>query len=173
MQTVDLLNSKSLHEAIVDHGLGAGAAFFGRLEDDNHGPGEIARGGKISCGAEQHGGMPVVSASMHFSGYAGSIGQICFFVNRQRVHIRAKAYNLAASRFGALDQADDAAASDGGDDFVAAKALQQIGDKSRRAREIVHQFGMRMQVAPPINGVGYERLDLTANGHALDSVWPR
>ena len=65
VQRVDLVGGKALEQAVVDHRLAAGKAFFAGLEDQVDGAVEVAHAGQIGCGPEQHRRVPVVSAAVH------------------------------------------------------------------------------------------------------------
>ncbi len=45
MHAVDFLDAEAVHEAVLNHRLAAGAAFLGRLENDDRRAGEVARFG--------------------------------------------------------------------------------------------------------------------------------
>src|SRR5690606_29064415 len=49
-----LLDAPALHQAVLDHRLAAGAAFFRRLENDDGGAVEVAALGEVARGAEEH-----------------------------------------------------------------------------------------------------------------------
>ncbi len=68
MQAVDLVNAEALHQPVIDHGLAAGAAFFGGLENDYRRSGKISRFGQILRRPQQHGRVAVMAAGMHLPG---------------------------------------------------------------------------------------------------------
>ena len=86
-----LVDAEALHHAVLDHLVAAAAAFLGRLEDDRHRAGEIARLGEIFGGAEQHRGVAVMAAGMHLAGDGRGVGLAGDLGDRQRVHVGAQA----------------------------------------------------------------------------------
>ena len=74
VHAVDFLDAEAVHQAVLDHGLAAGAALLGRLEDHHRGAGEVARLGEVARGAEQHGGVAVVAAGVHLAGHRRLVG---------------------------------------------------------------------------------------------------
>ena len=90
VHAVDLADAEALHHAVVEHGLAAGAALLGRLEDHHRGAGEIARLGEIARGAEQHGGMAVMAAGVHLARHRRLVRQVVRLLDRQRVHVGAQ-----------------------------------------------------------------------------------
>ena len=97
VHAVDLVDAEALHQAVLDHGLAAGAAFLGRLEDHHRGAGEIARLGEIARGAEQHGGVAVMAAGVHLARHRRLVRQVGRLLDRQRVHVGAQADHLAVA----------------------------------------------------------------------------
>src|SRR5215475_7039375 len=67
--------------------LAAGTAFFGGLKDDDGGAVEVARLAQVFGGAQQHGGVPIVAAGMHFARCLGGVGKSGGLGHRQRVHV--------------------------------------------------------------------------------------
>ncbi len=98
MHAVDLLDAEAVHQAVLDHGLAAGAAFLGRLEDHDGGAGEVARLGEVARRAEQHGGVPVMAAGVHLAGHGRLVGQVVRLLDRQRVHVGAQSDHLGRVR---------------------------------------------------------------------------
>jgi hypothetical protein len=149
VQAVDLLNAPARHQAVVDHGLAAGAAFFGRLEDHDGRPVEIAGLGQIFGSAEQHGGMAVMAAGVHHARNLRGVGHAALFFHRQRVHVGAQADDAVRRSLAASDDADHAGAADPGHDLVAAEFLQTFGDDSGRAMHFVQEFRMLVKIMAP------------------------
>ena len=165
MQGVDFLDGEVVHQPVVDHRLGAAAAFFGRLEDDDRRAGEVAGGGEIARRAEQDRGMAVVAAGVHAAGNGRAIGQVGRLLDRQRVHVGAQADRASACALAALDDADDSAATDAGANFVAAEFAQPLGDEGRGLIEVVEKLGMGVEMAAPALRVGNELGDGGVYGH--------
>jgi len=146
VDAVDGLHGKSLEQAVVDHRLGPGLAFLGRLEDQHDGSRKPPSLGQIARRAQQHGGMAVVAAGVHGVGVDRAIGPVGQFLDRQGVHVCAQADAIA----GAVAQdADHAGLPDSFDHLIDAEATQQVGHRPRRAMLGIGQFGMLVNVAPP------------------------
>ena len=94
VHAVDFLDAEPRHQAVLDHGLAAGAALLGRLENHHRGAGEIAGLGKIFGGAEQHRGVAVMAAGVHLSRHRRLVGQPGLLLDRQRIHVGAHADDL-------------------------------------------------------------------------------
>lgn len=90
MQPENGAHRKPLKQAIVDHRLCAGFAFLGGLKDKVQ---HAARGRilcEMACCAEQHGGVPVVSARVHDAIVNGLVGEAGSLLYGKRVHIGAQ-----------------------------------------------------------------------------------
>ncbi len=98
VEAVDLVDAEALHQAVLDHGLAAGAAFFRRLEDHHRRAVEIAGLGQIARRAEQHGRMAVMAAGVHLAGDGRGIGLAGRLLDRQRVHVGAQSDRPARFR---------------------------------------------------------------------------
>ena len=129
MHAVDFLDGELVHEPVIDHRHRAGAALFGGLKDDDGVAGEVACLRKALGRAEQHGGVPVVAASVHLAGDFGAVGEVGLLFDRKRVHVGAEPDRARARSFGPANDADHAGAADGGLDFVAAEGAKPVGDK--------------------------------------------
>ncbi len=152
MHAVDALDAETLHQPIVEHGFGAAADLFGRLEDQRDGTGEIAGLGEIFRGAEQHRGVPVMAAGMHMARRLRRIGLAGFLDDRQRVHVGAQPDHRALSQ-PAADDRDNARAADTGDDVVATGRTQLFGNKSGGARKVEADLGLLMQQPAPAGNI--------------------
>ena len=148
VHAVDFVDAETGDQAVLDHGLGAGAALLGRLEDHHRGAGEIARLGEIFGGAQQHRGVAVVAAGVHLAGHRRLVRQAGLLLERQRVHVGAQPDHLAAG-LAAADDADDAGAADAGHHLVAAETLELFRHRGRRAVHVVLQLRMGVHVAAP------------------------
>jgi hypothetical protein len=92
--------------------------------------------------------MSVMAAGM---GLARGLGGPAFaggFEDRQGVHVRPEADHRALSVM-ALDDADDTRPADTGFNDVAAERLQFVRHELRRMVDIIEQFRILMQMAPP------------------------
>jgi len=67
VQGIDAIHREAGEQAFVAHAFAAGDVFFGGLEDEYDASGEVARGAQVFGGAEQHGGVAVVAAGVHFA----------------------------------------------------------------------------------------------------------
>ncbi len=103
MHAVDLLDAEPIHEPIVDHRHRARAALLGGLEDDHGLAGEVAGLRQALGRAEQHGGVPVMAASVHFAWNFGAIGEIGLLLDRQRIHVGPEPDRPRARSFGARE----------------------------------------------------------------------
>jgi hypothetical protein len=61
--------------------------FLGGLENQVHGPIEIAGLGEVAGGAQQHRRVPVMTAGVHATLMLRAIGEVGRLLDRQRVHI--------------------------------------------------------------------------------------
>ncbi|MNT03401.1 hypothetical protein D3C72_1379350 [compost metagenome] len=147
MQAVDLVDRKALEQAVVHHGPGAAAVFFGGLEDEAHGAVEIAPLAQQLRGAEHHRHVAVVAAGVHAPGRGGGVGPLGRQLgDGQRVHLGAQA-----------DHARPAAHREAGDQPGAADAgvhlepqrPQRAGNEGRGLRLLEAGLGHRMQLVPP------------------------
>src|SRR6185312_12671085 len=163
----NFLDTKTIHQPIVDHGLAATAAFFRRLEDDNGRAREIPGLREIAGSTEQHGGMAVMAAGVHLSRNSRLVRQVVRFLDRKRIHVGAQANGLAGHALLAPDNADHAGAPEAGHDLVAAERLELLCDGPRRAVHVVLQLGMHVQIAPPLGNVGMKVCDAVHDRHDL------
>ena len=167
---VHLLDPEPVHHAVVDHLAAAAAALFGRLEDHHRGAVEVARLGKIFRGAEQHGGVAVMAASVHLAGDLGGIGYARRLHDRQRIHVGAQANGLARGGLAAADHADDAGAADAGHDLVATERAQFVGDDAGGAVDFVEQLRVLVEVMAPGGHFVGEGGNTVDDGHGAGSV---
>ncbi len=133
VHAVDLADAEALHHTVVDHRLGAGAAFLGGLEDDDRRTVEAARLGEIAGGSEEHGGMAVMAACMHEARVLRCVVEAGRLGDWQRVHIGAKADDRPVGP--AADDADNASAANAGGNLVYLEFAQLVGDESSGAVE--------------------------------------
>ena len=168
MHAVDLLDLEAVHQPVLDHRLGAGAALFGGLEDHHRIAGEIARLGEIARRAQQHRGVAVMTAGMHLAGRLRGIRHAGGLEDRQRVHVGTQADHLdiaVAGRPLALDDADDAGLAHPGHDLVTAEFPQPVSHECCSAVHVIEQFRMLMNVAAPGGDIGVQIGDAVDDGH--------
>ncbi len=156
MHPIDFLDAERVHEPVVDHRLRARAAFLGGLKDHHRLAGEVAGFSQAPRRAEQHGGVPVMPAGVHFPRDPGAIGEVGFFLDRQRVHIGAEPDRARRGSPGAANDADHAGAADSRLDLVAAEGAKLVGDEFCGLLDIVKEPRVLMNFAPPGPGVGNE-----------------
>ena len=149
VEAVHLLDGEAVHQAVLEHGLAAAAAFLGGLKDHHSRAGEVARFAEITRGAEQHGGVAVMAAGVHEAGILRRVREAGRLGDRQGVHVGAKPDHPAAVALAAADDADHAGAADAGNDFVDAEFAQAFGDDPGRPIDVVEELGMAMNVAAP------------------------
>src|SRR5262249_53065174 len=136
---------ETIEEPLLHHDATAAKPFLGRLKDEMDLAGEIAMLAEVARGAEQHRGMAVVSAGVHFPGYFRGIVEPRRLANMQRVEIRPEADRaLAGPR--ALQRADEAGLGDSLGD-VDAPGAKFVGHQPRRTTFLEADFGMTMDVA--------------------------
>ena len=162
---VHFLDAEAVHHAVVDHGLAAGAAFFGGLEDHDRGAVEIAGLGEILGGPEQHGGVAVVAAGVHGAGGLRRVGQPGQLLHRQGVHVRPHADHAAGFVGLAANDADDAGPADAGHHLVAAEFDQLVLHQRGGAMHLIEDLRMRMDIAAPFGDLILERRDTIDDGH--------
>ena len=68
VHTEDRLHRILIEQAGLDHRPTATFIFFCRLENKVNRTFEVARFGQVSGGAQEHGGVPIMTASVHFTG---------------------------------------------------------------------------------------------------------
>ena len=168
---VDFLDAEAVHQAVLHHGLAAGAALLGRLKDHHRGAGEIARLGQIARRAQQHRGMPIMAAGVHLARHGRAVGHLVRFLDRQRIHVGAQPDHLAGRvrAFAAVNDAHHPGASDSGHHLVAAEALELLGHRSCCAMDVVKQLGMGVKVAPPGGDIAVQVGDTIDDRHQVGS----
>ena len=139
VHAIDLLDAEPVHQPVLDHGVGARTALLGRLEDHDRVTGEIPGLGEIPRCTQKHRGVTVMAAGMHQAGRLGGMGHVGRFLDRQRVHVRAKPDHLDLALAGllALDDADDAGAAKARRHLVAAEFAQAIRHECCSAVDVV------------------------------------
>ena len=173
VHAVDLLDTETVHQPVLDHRNRTRAPLFGRLEDHDHLACKIAGLGEIARRPQKHRGVAVMAAGVHQAFRFGGIRQIGRLLDRQRVHIRPQPDHLhvpSAGRLVALDDADDAGAADTGNDLVAAEFPQPLRHQCRSAVHVVEQFRVFMNIPAPGLDVGLQLGDAVDDGHGADRL---
>ena len=169
MHAVDLIDGEAVHQPVLDHRRGAGAALFRRLKDHDRVAGEIPGLGEIAGRAEQHRGMAVMAAGMHLAGRLGGVRQVGRLLDRQRIHVGAKPDHLdvaLAGRLAALDDADHAGAAKTGRDLVAAEFPQAAPPRMPRCGATSYSnSGCSMDIPAPGLDIGLQIGDAVDDGH--------
>ena len=166
VHAVDFLDGPTGHQAIIHHGLAAGAAFFGRLEDHDNRAVEFAGRGEVLGRAEKHGGMAIMAAGMHLPGNGRAVGEVGFLLDRQRVHIGAQADSASAWPVAPVDHADNAGLANPFDHVVTAKSPQLRGNNAGCAMHIIKKLGMRVEITSPAGDFTLERENTRIDGHS-------
>ena len=168
MHAVDLIDGEAFEQPVLDHGGGAEPALFRRLKDHDRLPSEIPGLGQIPRRAEQHRGMPVMTAGVHFAGGFGGVRQSGRLLDRKRVHVGAKPDHLdiaVAGGLASLDDADHAGPAKPGYDLVAAEFPEPLGHESRGAALLIAEFRMFMDIAAPSLDFGLQVGRAVDDGH--------
>ena len=87
----NLVAGEALEEAVLDHLACATAELLGGLKDEVQRALPVFILSEGDSGTEQHGGVAVVTAAMHLSRRARTVGKLVLFGQRQRVHVGAQA----------------------------------------------------------------------------------
>ena len=96
VHAVDRLDRVAVEHALLDHQPGAALVLLGRLKDEMHRAGEIARLGEVLRGAEQHRGVAVMAAGMHPAVVLRGVREAVLLLDRQRIHVGAQRDRAAA-----------------------------------------------------------------------------
>ena len=146
VQAVGALDAEPLEHAVLDHRFRPAFAFFGGLEQEADGTGDVgAPPGDDARGAEQHRDVTVVAAGVHVHRRARAIRDVVLLVERQCVHVGPQHDRLPGPR--SAQHADDAGLADPGMHLVPQRQ-QPIGDERRGAIFFETELGMLVQVAP-------------------------
>ena len=146
----DRVARKALEEPVLDHRFAAAEPLFGGLEDQVDGAVECARLCKVSRRAEQHRGVPVMAAGVHAPLMARAVGEIGRLLDRQRVHVGPQP-DRARRRAGA-QPADDTRPADAAM-YLVTELGQLLRDEIGGALLLEPEFGMRVDVAPPVRQI--------------------
>ncbi|OIQ78272.1 hypothetical protein GALL_400220 [mine drainage metagenome] len=92
VQAKHRLHRELLKQPVLDHLAGTATAFFCWLENQVDRAVKVFVRGQVLGGCQQHGGVPVVAAGVHFAGLRAGVSEAVGFVHRQGVHIGAQTY---------------------------------------------------------------------------------
>ena len=145
MHAKDRFARKALEQTVVDHSLRAGAAFFGRLEDEVHDAVEAAMQRQPAGAGQQHRGVSVVTAGMHAAFVLRGMIEGVVFLQGQGVHVGSQPDR--PGRAATAQGADDAGAAHAGRDLDA-PGSEFGGDQGSGAVLLIAKLGMRVDVAP-------------------------
>jgi hypothetical protein len=164
---VNLLDSETVHHAVLDHRQAARAALLRRLEDEDCIARESTRFGKVAGGSEQHGRVPVMAAGVHLAGHRRCPQLSAFLVDRQRIHVRAQSNGSLGSFAAALQHGNHPGAANPLHNLVAAESPQLGGDVSRRAMHIVKQLRIPVVLTPPSDNLVVKVSKAVDDGHGI------
>ena len=142
--------------AVLDHGAGAGQCLLARLEHQDHKALELLFMGFQQFGCtQQHGGMGVMTAGVHFPRALGGIGQASVLGEGQSIHISPEK-DAFASFFADITQHAALAAGTETD----AHFLQFFLDFGSGFGQLQPQFGIFMEIPAPaddllLHGLGF------------------
>ena len=159
MGAEDYVHREQIEQPVVDHLARAAAAFLGGLKDEVDGTVEIAMGGQVSGGGQQHGGVTVVAAGVHSAAVHARVREGVVLGHRQCVDVGAQANGTA--RVAVLDDADHSGLPQA-PVHGNAPGGQCAGDQVRGPLLLKPEFGMGMDVAPQrLKGscLGQDRLE--------------
>ena len=87
MQAVHSIHGKTLKQALFDHDAPTTGTLFGGLKDKHHSAFEIRLLLQCPSSAQQHGGMTIVAAGVHFARCLRGVIQLRFFTYIQSIDI--------------------------------------------------------------------------------------
>jgi hypothetical protein len=110
--------------------------------------GEISRLREIAGSAEQHGGVSVMAAAMHFSLVLGTVVKGVHFLHVERVHVSAQTNRTSIVGL-CTPQGPDHAGARQAPMHLVAEFGQLSRDEIGCAELLERCFGMHVEVAPP------------------------
>mmetsp|Transcript_22895 Transcript_22895/g.38369 ORF Transcript_22895/g.38369 Transcript_22895/m.38369 type:complete len:417 (-) Transcript_22895:1332-2582(-) len=154
VQPINLVDLPAIHHPVPAHLTAATATLFGRLKDHDGSTIEIPRFREVTRRPQKHRSMTVMTTSMHRPVRLGRVVQPGFLMDRQRIHIRAQADDLARRIRAALDHAHDARAPDPFDHFITAKVPQLFRHQRAGAVGLKQNFRVFVNVTSPRRDIG-------------------
>ena len=165
VHAVEFVDGKTADHAVIEHRLGASAAFLGRLENDDSSAVEIAGLGEVACRAQKHRGVAVMAAGVHLAWHRRLVRQVVGLLDRQRVHVGAQRDRLAGRALAPTDDPDHAGAADPRYHLVAAEFREPRRHRGRSPVHLIEQLRMGVQIAPPGGDVGMQVGDTVDDRH--------
>ena len=151
------INWVALKQAVVNHALGTGSAFFCRLENKGNTAFEVGVFCDFLRGSQQHGHMAIVTTGMHFPGVAGGVRKLIAFLDGERVHVGSQADHFAWP-LGSANKANHASTSNPGFHCVS-KFSKPLGDDISGTVFFVTQFRVGVDVSTGIDpGFNFARI---------------
>lgn len=140
--------AKLIKDALLDHNPATTAHFFTGLEDQSNAAFKIAVNVQIAGRPQQHWVSPSCPQVCMMPGVLDYHASACFFRNRQGVHIRAHpdCWPIALT----LNNRADSGLSEASVNLRDPKHLEALHNKIRGRMTGQIQFGMLMQVPPPL-----------------------
>src|SRR5690606_2758421 len=145
MQGVHRVAMKSLEEAVVEHGLSTAQPLFGRLENQDDPPIEVAGLGQVARSAQENGCVAVVTAGVHDPWAARTIRLYARLVDRQGIHVGAQTHRKATVVLFAVQDPHDARATNTGMHLIAQSA-QHARHHGRSTYFLEAEFGVSVDV---------------------------
>ena len=96
VEAIDFIYGEPFEQPVIDHGLGAPARFFRRLEDKADRAIEVFPFCQQFGRSQQHHRMAIMAAAVHFSRMQGNMIMAAPFCNIQGIHIRPDADTASA-----------------------------------------------------------------------------
>ena len=148
MQSIDFLDAEMRHHPLFHHDPAPADHFFGWLKYQNHPACEIPCFRQISRRAQKHGRMTVMAAGMHTPLYGRGPIKTGFFLHRKGIHIGPQSGDRSFAL--AVNYRDHTAFCPARVNLVHAEFLQPVNHKGCRLLAIKGQFGMLVQMPPPV-----------------------
>jgi hypothetical protein len=128
VHAVDGIDREAIEQALLHHFAAAAETFLGRLEDEGGSTAEFVRMlRQVARGAEQHGGVAVMAAGVHFTGHGRAVGAVRHLLDVERIEVGAQADGALAG-LASLQGGDHAGSGDALGD-VEAPGSQPVGDQ--------------------------------------------
>ena len=148
------LHGKTLKQAVLDHRPGTRVALFAGLKNQHRCAIKLPCLGQVTRRRHQHGGVPVVAATVHQTGLGRFMGKVVVLGHGQGIHVGAQAHHLAARRAAPTHHGHQAGLANAGVDFVNPAHLQRLPHPSHRVVLLKAEFRVGMQITPQSGDLG-------------------